>query len=624
MKPACRQAGCKYTKAYPLKTGLASTVLCLDFHILIVLMSAFRTTCIYLFTMFVLLQTCCFCFSQNSSASIKEWVKKLSVKNDDEYKNYSEVQNELNKKDSLYVLPVLNDLEKHIVSSNHYFNARFFVLKANQLNRLNRSRKVPELRQICENSLKEAYESGDDHLILFSSWGYGGLMGILSEIELSATYLLKAVETNERLEKKYFSTTLWLSLGETLFHTREYEKCIYYIQKGLDTWRDTAAIADYHRMRLCNTIGQAYQQLGKLDSAMISYRRSMFYVDKHGEVTWQAINSGFIGQIFFLKKNYSTAKEYLRSDYNINKNNEPNIAANTLQWLARISLIEGKEDSALLLAKEALQFSKKAGQVSMQQLNYLQHIYYTTADVYRTIGNTDSFYHYFQLYSALHDSLERVATLSSIKMAQARIENENNYHAVQILQKEKRAEEQKRNFIIAVIVLCAILAFSYVNRLRLKHRFTEQIAVQQKNAAEAEKEAAKEQLQLFTQNLIEKTSLVEKLEGQLNNRTLSIEQQELITSLSGQTILTEDDWEKFKSLFEKIYPGFFMKLKTSVNDITLSELRMAALVKLHLTTRQIATILGISPNSVNKTKQRLRQRLHVDAEKNIEDVIADI
>jgi DNA-binding CsgD family transcriptional regulator len=51
---------------------------------------------------------------------------------------------------------------------------------------------------------------------------------------------------------------------------------------------------------------------------------------------------------------------------------------------------------------------------------------------------------------------------------------------------------------------------------------------------------------------------------------------------------------------------------------------MAALVKLHLTTRQIAAILGISPNSVNKTKQRLRQRLHVDAEKNIEDVIADI
>ncbi len=587
-------------------------------------MPAFRTICIHLFTMFVLLQTSYSCFSQNSSAPIKEWVKKLSVKNDDEYKNYNEVQNELSKKDSLSVMTALNDLESHTASSNHYFNAKFFVLKANQLNRFNGSRKVAEIRQICEKALKEAYESGDDHLIFFSSWGYGGLMGILNEIELSATYLLKAVEINERLEKKYFSTSLWLSLGETLFHTREYEKCIYYIQKGLDNWKDTTALADYHRMRLFNTIGQAYQQLGKLDSAMICYKRSMAYVDKRPEVTWRAINSGFMGQIYFLKKDYTAAKKYLRSDYNISKNNEWNIAANTLQWLARISLIEGKEDSAFLQAKGAYQFSKKAGQTSMQQLNYLQHIYYTTADVYRAIGNTDSFYHYFQLYTSLHDSLERVATLSSIKMTQARIENENNYHAIQNLQKEKRAEEQKRNFIIAVIILCAVIAFSFVNRLRLKHRLTEQMAVQQKNAAEAEMEAAKEQLKLFTQNLIEKTSLVEKLEGQLNNRTLSLEQQELITSLSGHTILTEDDWEKFKSLFEKIYPGFFIKLKTSVNDITLSELRMAALLKLHLTTRQIAAILGISPNSVNKTKQRLRQRLHVDTEKNIEEVIAEI
>src|SRR4030095_3134091 len=118
-------------------------------------MPAIRIIWIYIFVLFVFLQTNNLCFSQNSSAPIKEWVKKLSVKNDDEYKNYNEVQNELNKKDSLNVMTVLNDLEKHIASSNHYFNARFFVLKANQVNRLNRSRKVPELRQICENSLKE-------------------------------------------------------------------------------------------------------------------------------------------------------------------------------------------------------------------------------------------------------------------------------------------------------------------------------------------------------------------------------------------------------------------------------------------------------------------------------------
>jgi DNA-binding CsgD family transcriptional regulator len=43
---------------------------------------------------------------------------------------------------------------------------------------------------------------------------------------------------------------------------------------------------------------------------------------------------------------------------------------------------------------------------------------------------------------------------------------------------------------------------------------------------------------------------------------------------------------------------------------------------LHLSTNQIASILGISANSVYKTKQRLRQRLDIDPETDIEEAIA--
>ena len=56
-------------------------------------------------------------------------------------------------------------------------------------------------------------------------------------------------------------------------------------------------------------------------------------------------------------------------------------------------------------------------------------------------------------------------------------------------------------------------------------------------------------------------------------------------------------------------------------DITIAEQRMAALIRLHLTTRQMASLLGISPNSVNKTKQRLRQRFNLPADLNVEEFI---
>lgn len=47
-------------------------------------------------------------------------------------------------------------------------------------------------------------------------------------------------------------------------------------------------------------------------------------------------------------------------------------------------------------------------------------------------------------------------------------------------------------------------------------------------------------------------------------------------------------------------------------------------MRLHLTTKQMATMLGISPDSVHKTKQRLRQRLQITPESTLEESVAAI
>jgi hypothetical protein len=240
------------------------------------------------------------------------------------------------------------------------------------------------------------------------------------------------------------------------------------------------------------------------------------------------------------------------------------------------------------------------------------------------LGNNDSAFKYAQLYNQLHDSLERTVADGRLETARMRLANLQNAFTIKNLNKEKQAEELKRNFVIAAIVLISVIALLYVNRLTLKFRHKEQLASEQQKRADAEIAAAQEQLQLFTQNLVEKTSLIEQLQEQLNHRSLTLEQQELLSNISNITILTETDWEKFKMLFEKIYPGFFTNLKEKVSDITVAEQRMAALTRLHLSINQIASILGISPNSVYKTKQRLRQRLNVDPEVNIEEVLTKI
>ena len=69
---------------------------------------------------------------------------------------------------------------------------------------------------------------------------------------------------------------------------------------------------------------------------------------------------------------------------------------------------------------------------------------------------------------------------------------------------------------------------------------------------------------------------------------------------------------------------FFQKLKNNSPDITVAEQRMSALTRLQLTTRQMASMQGISTDSVHKTRQRLRQRLVVSNDTNLEEFLGKV
>jgi hypothetical protein len=296
-----------------------------------------------------------------------------------------------------------------------------------------------------------------------------------------------------------------------------------------------------------------------------------------------------------------------------------------LQWLARIDLDEGRLDSAIIKCNGALAILEPLGQTHYLQVSrFLELVYTTAADIHRARGNTDSFYYYSRLSSNLHDSLQIVSLLSSSKVAQLRVDNETNYREIQLLQREKAVERIKRNFLIVAIALLSLVVLLYVKRLRLKQKHREQMTLQEQKAAQAELQAAREQMKQFTENIIEKTELIDRLKLQISNRVISHEQQGVIDELTHQTILTEDEWENFKRLFEKVYPGFFIHIKEKAPDITIAEQRMAALTRLNLSARQMASMLGISVDSVHKTRQRLRQRLHMGAEENLEQSVAGL
>ncbi len=110
------------------------------------------------------------------------------------------------------------------------------------------------------------------------------------------------------------------------------------------------------------------------------------------------------------------------------------------------------------------------------------------------------------------------------------------------------------------------------------------------------------------------TRLKEALEQKKDNRRY-----EEISKLTRLSILTPEDWNEFKIRFEEVYGGFFAKLRDKYSDLSQGDERLLALIKLKLSREEIASMTGISPDSVKKARSRLKKRLSLSETDRIEE-----
>src|SRR6187399_133720 len=577
--------------------------------------------------------------AQTTDLDPGKWAVELSKKDRSVYDSLNSLTRKLQKGDTLKAFQFLDELSERGKSKGDQFKALYNCLKARVIyykdyQEYYRVGKTPpnvdqikeQLMRLYSSAIDIAYRSEDDMLVAYVSYGYAGVIILFGEVGLSVMYSKNGTDLYEKISYPVESQQ-YQFLAELLYRVREYNESIRYGKKAIIAWQSSPKEFKPFTVSSMNTVALGYHRQQVYDSALIFYSRALELAKQIKDTVWTGIVSGNIGQIFYAQGKYDTAYALLKGDYNASKAKALfDNAGNSLQWAARTNLALGNKAAALAEVREAFQLLKQ-----WPDANYLRNSYYTATQIFREMGNYDSAFYYNNLWSRINDSLEKVVATSSLAISKAKLNDETSRYNIQNLNKEKRSQLLLRNILIASIIVLSFIIVLAVNRQRLKEKLKTEKAEQENLRMEQEKlmmqqeaASAKDQLKMFTQNIIEKTTLIEKLESQIKGKEVTSEQHTIISELSHQTILTEEDWTKFKSLFEKIYPGFFINLKEKFPDITLAEQRMAALTRLQLTPKQMASMLGISVDSVHKTRQRLRQRLRIDPESSLEEIMISI
>jgi tetratricopeptide (TPR) repeat protein len=565
--------------------------------------------------------------AQSHTAQLNEWISELSVKKDFQYRNFVKVSTDLSHLDSTQNRETLSRLEEMGPKKNLRFRIRLILLKYNYRARnISRDDWQP-VADMLKDGLVMAYESEDKYLIVLLNQNLYSWYDIIGDYGSAGMYGLITKEMQESLGIENFTFMAYgrYDLGFILFHSREYEASIESSREAI-FWSDkpgaspSDSLSEYYKMNAWNTIGLGYEKLEKYDSAFVAFKNAFAIAKKEKELFWTGLIEGNMGDVYFKMGQYDTAQILLLKDVrqSISSGQYDN-AANSMQWLARIDAFHDKALLGLHKLREASQFLQRSPNVY-----FLTNTYEAFTIVFQKLSKADSLYLYMKKYQTLHDSLERIASVNRAEIVSMRLDNEIAVHKILFLNKEKRRITLVRNFTIGIILLLSGLAYVDFKRQKLKIQLQRQEALEQKRQAEKEVENAREQLKEFTLNALEKSNLIENLQQQLLQREITSEQHQDIIELTHQTLLTDADWDKFKALFEKVFPGFFIKLRELAIDITQAELRMAALIRLQLTTKESAALLGVSQDTIHKTRQRLKQRLQLSPDADLDHLILSI
>jgi len=72
----------------------------------------------------------------------------------------------------------------------------------------------------------------------------------------------------------------------------------------------------------------------------------------------------------------------------------------------------------------------------------------------------------------------------------------------------------------------------------------------------------------------------------------------------------ENAWSEFEKHFNNTHPSFYNELTKDFPNLTPTDLKIAMLTRLQLSSKKIATIIFMTPESVKTSRSRLRQKLH--------------
>lgn len=467
------------------------------------------------------------------------------------------------------------------------------------------TKRVQEVaNETVELSQKIDFKKGEGKGYVYLGYYYHRLGNEPRAIE----FLLKALTIFETISDNRQIAVCNNNVGVIYLSQDDTKAALLHFNKALSSWTDQGYKSGI--ARALGNIADVYETEKNDSLALQYYQRSLAINEEINDKSAVSNIYNAMGEIYFRSQNYDESFRYQQQALQLAiETGSINLQSGIYTALSDLYLIRNNPSQALFHAERALEIGKK-----INSKRNIADSYHQLSKVYAAAKNYTKAYEFQSLYVTLNDSMKSSESLSNIEKMKANYELDKKELEIKALNHEMSVKIIRRNsFIVACLALLVIGALVYHRqRLIMKKRL----------------ESKKQLLDFYTHNLREKSEMLDKISEDLETlKQKSVEEDTEIDKFNKilhAAILTDEDWENFKKAFEEVYPRFFAKLRYHYPDITVSELRLSALIKLKLSLKESASMLGISPESIKKSRYRLRKKFDLPEKETLEDFISKI
>lgn len=432
--------------------------------------------------------------------------------------------------------------------------------------------------------------SGADRSLLIGNYmTIGNTMSSLGNFTTSLEYYTKAEKIAISMNKPLRWAQVRQNLGENMKWLKRYEDAIPYFTKNIAYYTETDN--QYKLANTYNSLGTVYFEMEAYDTALPLIEKSYAITQKLGDKNGMAFNARNLG---------------------------------------RLSMVKNDPRKALKFYTIGMNLSKETGSTAILRADYEN-----VSNAYVGLGDYKNAYDYRLRHQALNDSIfksENVAKLNELDIQYQTAKKEASIalqeEEIKTLNAQAKSDRLSKTMygigMFSFVTIAGLLYFGFKQRMK-KNEIERQ---KQEEVYKQEIAFKKKELTSQTLHLVQKNTFIQELRENLERikkspELFKVEFRRIVLLLKKENA-EDKDWEVFKSYFSEVHNNFDEELRSIYQEISEKEIRLAAFLRMNLSTKEIASIFNVLPDSVLKSKYRLKKKLGVDKDMDLTTFLSTI